>query len=175
MERRSRFSTESSGSVPGRGIWAGWEVWGVPGALWSFQVPVSDICWKWGSPVFAHWLFSVLFTLSSSSQHCLRNAWEGKWAERELKISFAQVRAKLWIIKPLKMKYFSLWWKEAQGRCFNGCFSSENQIFLNCCPHWGKHPWVVLAFSAWRCSEVYPSTESAFSDLWRLLLSSFHY
>lgn len=67
-----------------------------------------------------------------------RPLWERALAQLALAWGVSLI-AKLWIIKPptlssFWMKYFSLWWKEAQGRCFNGCFWSENQIFSEWLP-----------------------------------------
>lgn len=124
---------------PRRVLLAGWfEEGGRIGTLWLLElsghgVPVSDICWHWGSPVFARWLSFMLFSLSSFSQCCLGNLWEGKWewikeleaagmAEAQLALPWGvALTAKLWIIKPPTlscywMKYFSLWWKRSSGK-----------------------------------------------------------
>lgn len=68
---------------------------------------------------------------------------KGPWQQEQLELSWPWTgewhSAKLWMIKPPTlscswMKYFSLWWKEAQRRCFNGCFWSENKIFPELLP-----------------------------------------
>lgn len=144
---------------PGGVIWGGWEV-GDPVAAGAPRGPrgwhllalrVPSVC----SLTFLHPVLPQLVSpvLSEKSLRrkmgvelvCEGREWIKEWkaagrAGAQLALAWGvALSAKLWIIKPPTlscywMKYFSLWWKEAQGRCFNGCFWSENQIFPELLP-----------------------------------------